>query len=186
MNPTLAIIGALTLLASQTFAQVGAAGVIAKQRAKEQVNQSNVRQGVTPPVQPAPPPSGTTAPAQNQSLTRLQSGLAAFHAEATFTADQKQKFAGDITAAALGAKPSPAAAAKLAEDMAAVLAGRPLSSASRSRLATELDAVLNPSKYPQAKMQAIYDDIQAIFQENGADRRRAVTIVEDVKALGAH
>src|SRR5438270_167113 len=125
MKTTL-ILGAATLLCANTFAQVGAAGPIAKQRAREQVNQSNVRQGVTPPVQPTPPPSsGTAATAQNQSLTRLQSALSAFHADATFTAEQKQKFASDISAAALGAKPSTAAAAKLAEDMAAVRGGRP-------------------------------------------------------------
>ena len=185
MKKALIIAAAATLLSASAFAQ-GAAGVIAKQRAKEQVNQSNVRQGVTPPVQPAAPaPGTTTSPAQTQSLTRLQAALSAFHSDAVFTAEQKQKFASELSAAALGAKPSPAAASKLAEDMAAVLGGKPLSSASRTRLATELDAVLNPSKYPQAKMQAIFDDIQAVFQENGADRRRAVAIVDDVKALAA-
>jgi hypothetical protein len=188
MKTAFIIAATATLLASSTFARQGAVGAIAKQRAKEQVNQSNVRQGVTAPVQPVqPPPSSgtTTSPAQNLSLTRLQAALAAFKSDGAFTAEQKQKFATELSAAALTTKPTPAAASKLAEDMALLLAGKPLTSADRTRLATELDAVLNPSKYPQAKIQAIYDDIQAIFQVNGADRRRAIAIVDDVKGLAA-
>jgi hypothetical protein len=166
-------------------AQVGGAGPIAKQRAREQVNQSNVRQGAAAPVQPQqPPPASTTPPAQNVSLTRLQTALANFKSDGTFTPQQKQRFTNDLFAAALSTKPAPPATEKLADDMALVLVGKPLSATSRSRFATELDAVLNPSKYPQAKIQAIYDDIQAIFQENGADRKQAAAIVEDVKAFG--
>ena len=176
---------AVGFLATTTFAQQGSQAII-KQRAKDQVNQSNVRQGIAAPVTPPPPPAATAPPAQNQSLTRLQSALAAFHTTGTFSAEQKQKFANEVSAAALSAKPAPASASKLADDMATALTGHTLSSTSRSRLATELDAVLNPSKYPQAKMQAIYDDILAIFQDAGADRKQAVAVVDAVKGLGAH
>jgi hypothetical protein len=179
------LIGLGVFVGTSASAQVGGAGPIAKQRAREQVNQSNVRQGAAAPVQPSqPPPASTTPPAQNVSLTRLQTALASYKSDGTFTPQQKQRFTNDLFAAALSTKPAPDAASKLADDMALVLVGRPLSATSRSRLATELDAVLNPSKYPQAKIQAIYDDIQAIFQENGADRRQAVAIVDAVKALG--
>jgi hypothetical protein len=72
-----ALVGVCALVGASASAQVGGAGPIAKQRAREQVNQSNVRQGVAAPVQPTtPPPATTTPPAQNVSLTRLQSALA--------------------------------------------------------------------------------------------------------------
>jgi|SRR4051812_3416390 hypothetical protein len=185
MKPSLLIILGVSLVTMTTFAQQGSQAII-KQRAKDQVNQSNVRQGIAAPVTPPPPPAAAAPPAQNQSLTRLQSALAAFHATGSFSAEQKQKFANDVMAASLSAKPTPAATSKLADDMAIALTGRSLSSTSRSRLATELDAVLNPSKYPQAKMQAIFDDILAIFQDAGADRKQAVAVVDAAKALGAH
>src|ERR1043166_219828 len=179
------LVGIAVFVGASASAQVGGAGPIAKQRAREQVNQSNVRQGAVAPVQPQqPPPAATTPPVQNVSLTRLQTALANYKSDGTFTPQLKQRFTNDLFAAALSTKPAPAAASTLREDMSLVRVGKPLSATSRSRLATELDAGLNPSKYPQAKIQAIYDDIQAIFQETGADRKQAVAIVEDVKAFG--
>src|SRR3954469_17469239 len=101
MKPVILLIAAAVgLVAPTTFAQQGSQAII-KQRAKDQVNQSNVRQGIAAPVQPPPPPAATAPPAQNVSLTRLQSALAAFHASGSFSTEQKQKFANEISAAAL-------------------------------------------------------------------------------------
>src|SRR3954464_14330488 len=99
MKPRLLLPLGASLLSLTTLAQQGSQAII-KQRAKDQVNQSNVRQGIAAPVQPPPPPAATTPPAQNVSLTRLQSALAAFHASGSFSTEQKQKFAIEVSAAA--------------------------------------------------------------------------------------
>src|SRR5437763_10657652 len=95
----------VALLRSTMFA--GPADII-KQRAKELNNQNNVRQGVAPPSQPVPPPASAPATQPSQSLMRLQAELAAIPAGSPVTAEQKQKLANGLIAAALAAKPSPA------------------------------------------------------------------------------
>src|SRR2546427_8422965 len=83
--------------------------IIIRERAKELRNQNNVRQGVPPPTQPAQPtqPNAASTPApQPQSLVQLQTDLAAIKTDSPVTAQQKQKLAGDLIAAAQGAKPS--------------------------------------------------------------------------------
>jgi hypothetical protein len=184
MKSTLAL---LIVLTAATAFGAGSEAII-KQRAKDLSNQNNVRQGVPPPTQQAPPgqAAAPAAPAPSQAMTHFQSDLGTLKADAPATADQKQKLAADLMAMAQGTKPSQAAANKLAEDLATAFSTKPLSATSRARLSQELDAVMNPSKYPQAKMQAIFDDVQAIFQENGIDRKLAVAISEDVKALAPH
>src|SRR6185369_6389721 len=118
---------------------------IIKQRAKEQVQQSNVRQGVPPPSQPQQPPGAqnqaTPPPPPPQSILTLQSDLAAITANSTVTAAQKQKLANDIMAVANGTKPAATNAAKLADDLATACSEKPLSSSSRNRLVQELDAI---------------------------------------------
>ncbi len=184
MKSTFVLLGVSSLIAAGAFAQ--GSDIIIRERAKELRNQNNVRQGVPPPTQPAQPtqPNAASTPApQPQSLVQLQTDLAAIKTDSPVTAQQKQKLAGDLIAAAQGAKPSAAAVTKLAEDLSAAFATKPLSAAARARLAQELDAVLNPGKYPQANMPGIFADIQAVFQENGLERKRAVAIADDVKAL---
>jgi len=181
MKSTFVLLGVSSLIAAGAFAQ--GSDIIIRERAKELRNQNNVRQGVPPPTQPAQPNAASTPAPQPQSLVQLQTDLAAIKADSPVTAQQKQKLAGDLIAAAQGAKPSAAAVTKLAEDLSAAFATKPLSAAARARLAQELDAVLNPGKYPQANMPGIFADIQAVFQENGLERKRAVAIADDVKAL---
>ncbi len=181
MNSTFVLLGVSSLIAAGAFAQ--GSDIIIRERAKELRNQNNVRQGVPPPTQPVQPNAASTPAPQPQSLVQLQTDLAAIKADSPVTAQQKQKLAGDLIAAAQGAKPSPTSATKLAEDLSAAFAAKPLSAAARARLAQELDAVLNPGKYPQANMPGIFADIQAVFQENGLERKRAVAIADDVKAL---
>ena len=157
------------------------------QRAKELRDQNNVRQGVTPPTQPAVTPIAPAAPtlSLSSSLVQFQTELSTLNAGTPASPDQKQRLAQDLLLGAQRAKPSKAAVAKLSQDLAAAFAEKPLSATSRARFVQELDAVLNPGKYPQAKLEGIIADIQAIFQDNGLNRNKAVTIAEDVKAIAA-
>src|ERR1700674_3101995 len=107
MKTTIVFVGVAVLSAASVLA--GPADII-KQRAKELNNQNNVRQEVAPPTQPTQPPASTPPPS-SQSLTRLQADLAVIQGGSVVTAEQKQKLANGLIAAAQGAKPSPAAAA---------------------------------------------------------------------------
>ena len=184
MKIPLALTSILTLLTQLALADSSS---IIKQRAKELVNENNVRQGVAPPTQAPSAPNTTTPtpPPQSPNIARLQADLAGLKADVPATAEQKQKLAQDLMAAAeTGTKPTPDAANAMAEALAAAFNQKPLSSEHRARLVTEIDAVLNPSKYPQAKMEGIFADVQAIFQSNGLSRNDSVKIVNALKTLG--
>ena len=180
------LLGVVMLLAASAFGQ---ADVIIKKRAQEIRDQNNVRQGVTPPSQPAQPAttpatSASATPIQ-QSVAKLRTDLIAIKANAKVTAEQKQQITKDLIAVAHGAsKPSQPTAASLADGLSTAFAEKPLADKDCSRLLSNLAAVLNPAKIQPAQMQAIYADIQAIFQANGMARKDAVKIVEQVKAVG--
>ena len=181
------MIGAATLAAGSAWA---GPDVIIKQHAQEIRDQNNVRQGVTPPSQPARPaatPATTASPTPvQQSIAKLRTDLAAIKANAPVTAEQQQQIAKDLMAIAQGAsRPSQPTAANLASSLAAAFAVKPLEDKDCNRLLSDLAAVLNPAKIQPAQMQAIHADIQAIFQANGMARNEAAKIVDRVKAVAA-
>jgi hypothetical protein len=187
MKRAFVLLGAAMLLASNAFAQ---ADVIIKKRAQEIRDQNNVRQGVTPPSQPAPPaaaPATSASPTPvQQSVAKLRADLTAVKVQAKVTPEQKEQITQDLIALAHGAnKPSQPTAANLADGLSTAFAERPLADKEFSRLLSNLAAVLNPAKIQSAQMQAIHADIQAIFQANGMPRKDAVKIVDEVKAVGA-
>ncbi|MCX6914786.1 MAG: hypothetical protein NT167_17345 [Verrucomicrobia bacterium] len=187
MKLAFVLLGAAILLTGNTFGQ---ADVIIKKRALEIRDQNNVRQGVTPPSQPAQPAitpaTSAAATAIQQSVAKLRTDLTAVKANAKVTAEQKQQITKDLIAVAHGAnRPSQPTATALAEGLSAAFAEKPLADKDFSRLLSNLAAVLNPAKIQPSQMQAIYADIQAIFQANGMARKDAVKIVDQVKAVGA-
>jgi hypothetical protein len=176
------------LLACSTSSVFGqGAQQMIKQRAKDQVNQSNERQGIPPswPAQTRPGAAAApAAPAQPApSLPQLKADLAAIKAGATITPELKQKLATDMINGVEGTKPSQAAAAKLAEELANAFAFKPLSAENLNRFVQEIDAILNPSKFPQAKPQGIYDHIQSMFKDNGLEPKKVVAITDNLKGL---
>ena len=190
MKTAFALLGAVALLAGSVFADP----IIVKQRALELRNQNNVRQGTTPPSQPAQPATtpaatpakGTSPTPIQQSVAKLRADLTAIKANSPVTAEQKQQIAKDLIAVAQGAhKPSPATAADLAGSLSAAFAEKPLADKDCTRLMSDLAAVLNPANIQSAQMQAIYADVQAVFQANGLARNEAVKIVDHVKAIAA-
>ena len=181
MKTVFAMLGVLGLGTGITLG-AGTEAII-KQHAKEIRDQNNVRQGVAPPTQATPGPSGPAAPTLSPALAKFQTDLGALKADAPATPEQKQKLTQELLAGAQSAKPSLPAVTKLADKLCAAFAEKPLSATSRARMVQELDAILNPSKYPSAKPEGIFADIQAIFQENGLARNKAIAIVEDVKAI---
>lgn len=174
-----------------TSAAQGAAGVIVKQRAKEVRDQSNVRQGVPSPAQPAtpaPPPAqrpGTVAPNPRvQSISRLQTDLAAMVGK-TATAEVKQRFARNLLAAAPGTKPTSPTVIRFVDNLAPMLTDVSLQSSERARLAQNLNAVFDAGNLTPARLNAIFSDVQAILQVGGVRRQDAVSVVGDLRAIAA-
>jgi hypothetical protein len=167
---------------------------IIKQRAKELVDQNNVRQGATPPAPTKPAPAvATPQPAyataemvQQYHVAKLQADLKAIQPGAEVTAAQKQQLVQDLTLASRGAvKPSPDALRKLADRLLVPLKKIQLPAADQLRLAQDLEALLNCASAPPAQVQSTITDAQAILQRNGADREAAVAVAKDLKTVAA-
>lgn len=185
--PTAAALCLLTQLAPGQGAQADQI----KRRAKEQVNQSNVRQGVAPPSQPQPPPPAaaqspgakpTTTP--QQSVTKLQADIAAIKSGSPATAEQKQQFIKDIAAACRGTKPSLPSVTAFVNELTSALGDKPLDSTQQSRLAQNIEGVLNSGAMPSSQFDAVITDVQAILQVSGAKRNLAISTANKLKTVG--
>ena len=188
------LLSTIVVVSVGTAAAQGAAGVIVKQRAKELVNQNNVRQGVPTPAPPAKPAAtqapGHTAPTpatlKQQNIARLQADIAAIAGKGSVSAELKQRFAKDLLAGAQGmSKPSGAAVAKFADGLSATLAGKAVESAEQARLAQDLNAICDCGSIGAARVEAILSDVQAILQVSGVKRSEALGVVADLRAIAA-
>jgi len=173
----------------------GVQGAQIKQRAKELVNQNNVRQGVPPPAPAAPRPAapatlGTPvapnpAVPQAQNISKIQTDLAALKPGSPVTAEQKQQFIKDLAVAARTTKPSLPTVTKFVDTLAAALGENSLGEPERERLAQNLNSVFNSKPLPAAQFDAIIADVQAILQVGGVKRPAAASIAGNLKAVGA-
>ena len=168
----------------------GAQGVLVKQRAKEVANQSNVRQGVTTPAQPAQPAPTKAAPAtanpKQQNIALLQSDLAGIAGKAEVAAAVKQRFSRNLLAASLsGNKPSPATVTACVDNLTVVLANNALEAAERGRLAQNLNAIFDCANIPADRVNKILEDVQAILQISGVRRQDALSVVSDLRSVAS-
>ena len=186
----LTIIGSLGVI--HAFGQGSA--VMIKNRAKETVNQNNVRQGVPPPSQPAPGSQpGQAKPAvpaatgvsQAQSIVKLKTGLVNFKTGSQATAEQKQQFIKDLAVAARSGKPSLLTVTKFVDSLTIGLSEVSLTEDQKGRLARNIDGVLNSKPLPASQFDGIIADVQAIMQVGSLKRTSAATIANDLKAVGA-
>ena len=186
---TLALLAAL--LTEQSFGQ-GAQGAQAIRRAKETVNQNNVRQGVPPPAQlpprPAPPAQpGATPPAVTQaaSISKLTADIAGFKPNAAATAEQKQQFTIDLAQSARGRKPSLGTVKQFVDSLSAALATATLTQEHQTRLAQNLDGVFNAKIFSALQFDKTIEDVQAILEVGTVKRNTAISVAADLKAVGA-
>ncbi|GEM_PF-628768 len=168
----------------------GAQGAQIKQRAKELVNQNNVRQGVPPPAAPTPPPTapgtpGNPAVLQAQNISKIKTDLAALKPGSPVTPEQKQQFIKDLAVAARSTKPSLPSVTKFVNTLAAALGENNLAAPEQERLAQNLNSVFNSKPLPAAQFEKIIADVQAILQVGGVKRSVAASIAGDLKAVGA-
>jgi hypothetical protein len=173
----------------------GAQGVQIKQRAKELVNQNNVRQGVPPPApaahRPAAPANPGTPAAPNpavlqaQNISKIKTDLAALKPGSPVTAEQKQQFIKDLAVAARTTKPSLPTVTKFVDTLAAALGENTLSEREQERLAQNLNSVFNSKPLPAAQFDTLIADVQAILQVGGVKRPAAASIAGNLKTVGA-
>lgn len=166
----------------------GAAGAIAKQRAKEVVNQNNVRQGVGAPATPAQPPAAAQPgrPSAPDPVAKLKANLAGISGSSSVSAEQKKQLATDMMACARGSKkPELATVEKFANSLSAALSGKSLEATVQSRLAQDINLALNSASLSAQRITEIGDDVQAILQTTGQTRGTAVNVVGELKAIVA-
>jgi hypothetical protein len=175
----------------QAFGQGSA--VIIKNRAKETVNQNNVRQGVPPPSQPAARPATpsqtnpaalTPAVSPAQSLAKIKADLVGFKTGAVVTGEQKQQLIKDLAAAARSTKPSLPTVTTFVDSLTTGLSEVSLTADQQGRLAQNIEAILNSKPLPATQFDAIIADVQAIMQVGSLKRTSAVKIANDLKAVG--
>lgn len=187
---TLTVLAALVM--NQSFGQ-GAQADMIKRRAKETVNQNNVRQGVPPPAPIAPRPVapaaqlGTTAPVvtQAQSLAKLTAELTGFKTGATATDAQKQQFTITLAQSARGNKPSLGTVKKFVDSLTGALTSAMLTPENNSRLAQDIEAVFNGKTLTSLQFDKTIDDTQAILEVGSVKRSAAIAVAADLKAVGS-
>jgi len=179
------------LFAVQAFGQGSA--VLIKNRAKETVNQNNVRQGVPPPSQPAPHPAtlGQANPvplpavSQAQGIAKIKADLVGFKTGSVATAEQKQQLIKDLAVTARSGKPSLPTVTKFVDSLTTGLSEVLLTPDQQGRLAQNIEVVLNSKPLPATQFDAIIADVQAIMQVGSLKRTSAANIANDLKAVGA-
>ena len=190
MKTTLIATVLLTAITPAILGQ-GAQADMVKRRAKETVNQSNVRQGVPPSAQtqPVAPPAVGAAPAntvpQAQTLIALKGDLAGFKTGTAVTEAQKQQFTINLAKAARGNKPSLGTVKKFVDSLSSALSSASLTDEHRARLAGDIDAVLNSRGLSTSAFDKTIEDTQAILQVGSVPRTTAISVAADLKAVGA-
>jgi hypothetical protein len=185
---------AIALLPTSAFGQ-GAQGAQIKQRAKELVNQNNVRQGVPPPTPPPPRPAGPVTPGtsaaansavlQAQNISKIKAALAALKPGSSAAPEKKQQLIKDLAVAARTTKPSLPTVTKFVDTLAAALGENSLGEPEQERLAQNLNSVFNSKALPASQFDKIIEDVQAILQVGGVKRSVAAGIAGNLKAVGA-
>ena len=181
---TIAAILATTLLAAIT-AQAGPE-TIAKQRAKEVVNQSNVRQGVGAPAAP-PPQTPAAQPGHAQPadpVAKLKADVAAIVEKPSVSADFKKQFTTELLADARGSKkPARATVEKFGNSLCDALVGKSIETSVQTRLVQNIHTALNSASLTPQSTTKVGDDVQAILQTAGVTRALSVSIAGELKAI---
>lgn len=182
---------ALAIAQVPPAAAQGAGAVIVKQRAKELVNQNNVRQGVTTPAaQVAAPAQATSQAAQaaaaaaQAAITQLVKALEPLKKPGAVTAEEKDALVKALTAAARGPqKPAETRLREVVEALTRALPGAVLEEGELRRLGTDLYALVNGASLAPGRTRQILDDVQAVLQVGGVRRARALDVVRRLEQV---
>jgi len=184
MKTSLALFCTLFLAGS-----VPAQGVynMAKQQARnavasEERNQQAINPGGQSPS--APPPQNNQQPdpalqATLQNISNLRADFDDLGSGRTNTVALQN----DLTTAAQGARPAPAAVTKLAEDLAAAVTGNKKLQAQQQKLAQYCHAIFNSSHLSATQEQSVLDAVKKILSDGGVSDDDVTKIIADLKAV---
>ncbi|MDB6112112.1 MAG: hypothetical protein JWR69_3862 [Pedosphaera sp.] len=171
---------------------------IVKERAKQQRDANNQRQGIEsappyapPPVAPQAPGSTPTAPralnpAQQQAVDKLQADLTGIKAGSPVTPEQRLTLQSDFLTLAKGvAKPSKESLTKLANDLSTALANKNVSSVDRAVLAKTLNVVVNSGNLPVTQAQAFVTTAQNSLKASGVIEPELEPVIKNLQAIVA-
>lgn len=176
----------ITLLVAASV-QAGSENLV-KQRAKEVVNQSNVRQGVGAPAAPAPqnPQAQPGRPLPADPVARLKADIASIVEKPSVSAELKKQFATNMLAAARGSKkPTRAVVEKFGNSLCDAIVGKSIEASVQTRLVQDINLALNSASLTADRIVQVGDDLQAILQTAGVARGQAVSITGELKAIVA-
>jgi len=163
---------------------------LVKQRAKEVVNQNNVRQGVPSPAAAPAPAAPTMQPAvsravsQTQTLSNLTKDLEQFKAGKPVDAADKARFETHVIQAARTRKADPAATKQFVDSLTSALGTATLTTEQQARLAQNIDAVLNARTLSTSQFDQVIEDTKAILMVGSVKRTAAVAAANDLKVIG--
>ena len=188
---TFAAFFCLLFVANGVLADVYSAAI--RQAKNVAANASNTRQDNPPaPAQPPPAPPAQNNPppdpvleATLQNIAGLRADFDAFgdRADTNSAAAQKPSLMSHLTAAASGAKPSPASISKLADDLMTAMAGNEKLRPQHQKLAQDVHAIFNSSHLSPAQQQKIITNVQTLLQNGGVPPDDATNIVNDIKTI---
>ena len=181
---TFAALFCLLFVASGVQADVYSAAI--RQAKNVAANASNTRQDNPASAQPAPaPPADPVLEATLQNIAGLRADFDSFGdpANTNSVAAQKPSLITHLTAAASGAKPSPASISKLAADLMTALVGNEKLRPQHQKLAQYVHAIFNSSHLSPTQQQNIFADIQTVLQNGGVPPDGAVNVVNDLKTI---
>jgi hypothetical protein len=186
MKTSLAVLCALFLAGS-----VMAQGVynMAKQQARnavasEERNQQAINPGGQSPSAPPPQNNPQTNPALQATLQNIGNLRVDFD-DLGSGRTNTLPLQNDLTTAAQGAKPSPAAVTKLAEDLAAAVSGNKKLQAQQQKLAQYCHALFNSSHLSAAQQQSVLDAVQKILSDGGVSDDDVTKVIADLKAVAS-
>ncbi len=189
-----AAIVCLLFIAGSLFAEPYSAAI--RQAKTVTANASKTRQNLpddgSSPAQPAPTTPVQNNPAPNPALEATLQNIADLRAnfdalsrltDTNAIARIKSSLAGNLTAAASGAKPSSPSVSKLAEDLTKALAGNDKSLSKHQKLAQDLHAIFNSSHLSTVQQQEIFDSVGKILQNGEVLPDDVTNVVNDIKTI---
>lgn len=153
--------------------------------ASENKNQHAIDSSGQPASSQTPPNNSSSQP--NPALEATLQNIANLRADFENFADgqtNRQPLINDMTAAAQGAKASPADVSKLAEHLAAVAGNKNLQ-AQHQKLAQNVHAIFNSSHLSAAQQQMVCDNVQKILQNGGASSDDVTNVINALKTIAA-
>jgi len=184
MKPSWIIVPALLLAVLALGQNYGAAERRARQAVQQTQQASQGGNDTSTPqtygVQPhAPPALDPVLKATQENIANLQADFS----ELKTNVPPKPAFTNDLTAAAMGAKASPASVAKLAGDLQTAIGGNETVRAQHQKLAQDIHALFNRSNLTPVQAMTVSNDVQRILRVGGAAPETADALADDIKTI---